>query len=130
MPIFVLIFYILQTRILMPYFQVKITHNPFCWLSIKSFDTEIWAYSAVLIYDDTDTSQKMTFSIKDFFSKCDQIWSFLRIWPHLLKIYLMENFIFCSVVLQFPVPNVGKICWTRPNLFVRITKDMVPLNTM
>ena len=130
MPIFVLIFYILQTRILMPYFQVKITHNPFCWLSIKSFDTEIWAYSAVLIYDDTDTSQKMTFSIKDFFSKCDQIWSFLRIWPHLLKIYLMENFIFCSVVLHFPVPNVGKICWTRPNLFVRITKDMVPLNTM
>ena len=69
MPIFVLIFYILQTRILIPYFQVKITHNPFCWLSIKSFDTEIWAYSAVLIYDDTDTSQKMTFSIKDFFSK-------------------------------------------------------------
>ena len=130
MPIFVLIFYILQTRILMPYFQVKITHNPFCWLSIKSFDTEIWAYSAVLIYDDTDTSQKMTFSIKDFFSKCDQICSFLRIWPHLLKIYLMENFIFCSVALQFPVPNVGKICWTRPNLFVRITKDMVPLNTM
>ena len=36
--------------------------------------------------------QKMQFSIKDFFSKCDQICSFLRIWSHLLKKSLMENF--------------------------------------
>ena len=41
--------------------------------------------------------QKMKFSIKDFFSKCDQIGSFLRIWSHLLKKSLMENFIFCAV---------------------------------
>ena len=41
--------------------------------------------------------QKMKFSIKDFFSKCDQIRSFLRIWSHLLKKSLMENFIFCAV---------------------------------
>ena len=31
------------------------------------------------------TAQKMKFSIKDFFSTCDQIRSFLRIWSHLLK---------------------------------------------
>ena len=31
------------------------------------------------------TAQKMKFSMKDFFSKCDQIRSFLRIWSHLLK---------------------------------------------
>ena len=32
------------------------------------------------------TTQKMKFSIKkDFFSKCDQIRNFLRIWLHLLK---------------------------------------------
>ena len=37
----------------------------------------------------------MKFSIQDFFSKCDQIRCFLRIWSHLLKKYLMENFIFC-----------------------------------
>ena len=43
------------------------------------------------------TSQKMNFSIKDFFSQCDQIRSFLRIWSHLLKKSLMENFIFCAV---------------------------------
>ena len=36
----------------------------------------------------------MKFSIKDFFSKRDQIRSFLRIWSHLLKKSLMENFIF------------------------------------
>ena len=32
-----------------------------------------------------DTAQKMKFSIKHFFSKCDQIRSFLRIWSRLLK---------------------------------------------
>ena len=39
----------------------------------------------------------MKFSIKDFFSKCDQIRSFLRIWLNLLKKSLMENFIFSVV---------------------------------
>ena len=39
----------------------------------------------------------MKFSIKDFFSKCDQIHRKLRIWLHLLKKSLMENFIFCAV---------------------------------
>ena len=38
----------------------------------------------------------MKFSIKDFFSKCDQILSFLRIWSQLLKKSLMEYFIFCA----------------------------------
>ena len=35
---------------------------------------------------------------KDFFSKCDQIRKKLRIWSHLLKKSLMENFIFCAVI--------------------------------
>ena len=39
----------------------------------------------------------MKFSIKDFFSKCDQIDSELQIWLQLLMEYLMENFIFCAV---------------------------------
>ena len=34
----------------------------------------------------------MKFSIKDFFSKCDQISRKLRIWSHLLKKSFMENF--------------------------------------
>ena len=43
------------------------------------------------------TAQKM-FSIKDFFSKCEQIRIFLRIWSHLLKKSLMKKFIFCAVI--------------------------------
>ena len=39
----------------------------------------------------------MNFSFKDFFRKCDQILKKLRIWSHLLKKSLMENFIFCAV---------------------------------
>ena len=34
-----------------------------------------------------DTAQKMKFSIKDLFSKCDQIRRKLQIWSHLLKKY-------------------------------------------
>ena len=41
----------------------------------------------------------MKSSIKDFFCKCDQIRSFLWIWPHLLKKSFMENFIFCAVLV-------------------------------
>ena len=39
----------------------------------------------------------MKFSSKDFFSKYDQIRRKLRIWSHLLKKFLMENFIFCAM---------------------------------
>ena len=43
------------------------------------------------------TAHKMKFSIKNFFGKCDQTHSFLRIWPRLLKKSLTENFIFGAV---------------------------------
>ena len=43
------------------------------------------------------TAQKMKFSIKDFFSKCDQIPRKLRVWSYLLKKSLLENFIFWAV---------------------------------
>ena len=38
----------------------------------------------------------MKLSIKDFYSKYEQIPGFLHIWSHLLKKSLMENFIFGS----------------------------------
>ena len=44
---------------------------------------------------------KMKFSIKEFFSKCDQIHRKLQIWSHLLKKSLMENFIFCGELRLF-----------------------------
>ena len=37
--------------------------------------------------------QKMNFSIKDFFSKCDQILGNLRIWSHLLKKSCMFKYV-------------------------------------
>ena len=45
-------------------------------------------------------AQKKKFSIKDFFNKFDQMRRLLRIWSHLLKKSLMENFIFCAVCLS------------------------------
>ena len=51
---------------------------------------------------------KMKFSIEDFFSKCVQILSFLRIWLHLLKKSLMENFIFVQYI--FPP---GRKCFSN-----------------
>ena len=45
-----------------------------------------------------NTIQKMKFSVKDFFSRCDQIYRKLQIWSRLLKKSLMENFIFCAVL--------------------------------
>ena len=45
----------------------------------------------------TNHCTKMKFSVKDFFSKCDQIRRKLQILSHLLKKSLMENLIFlCS----------------------------------
>ena len=60
------------------------------------------------------TAQKMKFPIKDFFSKCDQIRSFLRIWSHLLNKSLMENFIFCAVVARAGIA----ICKIKFNDFI------------
>ena len=43
-------------------------------------------------------TQKMKFSVKDFLSKCDQIWNLFRIWSHLLKQIINWKFhIFCSI---------------------------------
>ena len=49
---------------------------------------------------DVHCTKKMKISIKNFFSKCDQI----RIWSYLLKKSLMENFIF--------------LCSGRPGVFI------------
>ena len=57
-----------------------------------------------VVYFNYYTTQKTKFSIKNFLSKCDQIRSFLRIWSHLLKKSLMENFIFCAVLITQVAP--------------------------
>ena len=50
------------------------------------------------VFASNSLHKKMKFSIKDFFSKCDQIRRKLRIWSHLLKKSLVENFLFCAVL--------------------------------
>ena len=75
----------------------------------------------------------MKFASKDFFSKCDQIRRNLRIWSHLLKKSLMENYIFCAVIQYFSalirevviVIQVAKITinlYTTEHLDVSINK--------
>ena len=67
-------------------------------------------------------AQKMRFSIKDYFSKCDQIRRELRIWLYLLKKSSMKNFIFCALIeyLQATVSEydhgdiILNICNTSP----------------
>ena len=54
------------------------------------------------------TAQKMKFSIKHFFSKYDQIRSFLRIWSYLLKKFLMENSIFCAVPIVVKPTEINR----------------------
>ena len=67
------------------------------WQKLKSTRMVIYLltsfYQVLMIL----TAQKMKFAIKDFFSKCDQICSFMRIWSHLLKKSLMDKFIVCAV---------------------------------
>ena len=62
-------------------------------------------------------TQKMKFSIKDFFSKCGQISCFLRILSNLLKKSLMENFIFCVLSEKYslfiPAENIRMTVFSR-----------------
>ena len=54
----------------------------------------------------------MKFSITDFFSKCDQISRFLRIRAHVLKKFVMENFIFCARInwcFSFVTGNISPV---------------------
>ena len=53
------------------------------------------------------TAQKIKFSIKDFFSKYDQVRRKLRIWSHLMKKSLIENFIFCAELFEL---NISYLC--------------------
>ena len=52
------------------------------------------------VYKLISPAQKLKFSIKVFFSKCDQIHRKLRIWSHLLKKSLLEKFIFCVAYVK------------------------------
>ena len=65
----------------------------------------------------------MKFSIKDFFSKCDQIRIFLRIWSHLLKKSLRENFVFCDVISNIFGMSMNAPLSEHPNFSLCIPLD-------
>ena len=57
-----------------------------------------WLDDSKPLIINTLCKKELQLSNEDFFSKCNQIHNFLRIWSHLLKKSLMENFIFCAVL--------------------------------
>ena len=82
----------------------KICHHEQNFLFLESFDFIIsaaWTKQNLIfflnlniIFDVRVIAQKKKFYIKGFFSKCNQIRGELQIWSHLLKKFLMKNFIF------------------------------------
>ena len=83
----------------MPSLESNVSSKIF-YASIRSHIRFIPRITADLINMMKCYCTKMKFPVKDFFSKYDQIRSFLLIWPHLLKKSLMENFIFCAVPIH------------------------------
>ena len=70
-----------------------------------------WPFAAVSL-------RKIKSSIKHFFSKCDEIRRILRIWSHLLKKSLIENFIFCAVdLLPLCLTLTDNFKWTTFRIF-------------
>ena len=68
--------------------------------------TQNYSQALELLEIRNNTTQKMKFSFKDFFSKCDQICRKLQIWSQLLMKSLMENFIFVQCNSQiWEIPN-------------------------
>ena len=90
--------------------RVNLSTNKCCWIWYKGFWNYInaeksgnfrklrsaWFFKSAMreTTHKFSTAQKMKFSTKEFFSKCDQIHSFLPIWSQLLKKPLLETSFF------------------------------------
>ena len=72
------------------------------------------------------TAKKKKFSIKNLFSKCDEIRRKLRIWSHLPKKSLLENFIFCAVFAMY-YGDMKDLTGTFSFGFFIITKKFITL---
>ena len=72
----------------------------------------VFNFTFQIVFKDPHSTKKK-FTIKDFFSKCDKICSFLWIWSHLPKKSLMENFIYCAV------PTVSNKCKNVPPVLLK-----------
>ena len=61
----------------------------------------------------------MKFPIKDFFSKCDQFRTSLRIWPYLLKKPLNGKLPFLCIDVIFCAPEVTRSNVKQRNVILR-----------
>ena len=85
--------------------SVKYQTSRACWtlVNIKSWSPFQLCCVGIKFLN---TAQKI--SIKYFFSKCDQIRRKMRIWSHLLKKSLTENFIFLLCKIKWNHQNMKK----------------------
>ena len=82
------------------------------WELSTSTQFLVFNFTFQIVFKDPHSTKKK-FTIKDFFSKCDKICSFLWIWSHLPKKSLMENFIYCAV------PTVSNKCKNVPPVLLK-----------
>ena len=76
-------------------------------VQILVFQTYFSPSKMILVDMPKPLHKKIKIFIKDFFSKCDQIWTLRQTWSHLLKKSIMENFIFlCSEVCQLKMKHI------------------------
>ena len=76
--------------------QSKSPYSVQMWENADQKYSKYWKYLGSVLIEIRTRSTAQKFSIKYFFSKCDQICSLLWIGSHFLKESLMENFIFCG----------------------------------
>ena len=127
-------FILIWIKVLFPYFYIHLAKATRCFVChilpyaislCKSvlreygffINSKVWFMS---------TAHKMKFSSNNFFSQCDEICSFLRIWSHSLKKYLMENFILCVLKADSNlIKNTGNIqIESFPTMINRIMKSV------
>ena len=101
-------------------YRERVFINNWCKIYVKSRKLNVLD---PFIKNPLSIAQKMMFSMKDFFSKCHQIRSFLRIWSHLLNKSLIENFIFCAMKFCFIIVAFGKILLVQTQIYVEMIRN-------
>ena len=121
---------LLYFKIVESFFSQNFCTQKFSYMArlsrVGPFPCKLWArleqspeiYSRLLY--NAITAQKMKFSIKDFFNKCEQIRKKPRIWSHVLKKSLIENFIFCMVNNLFAQIKINQFFYLNTIHFVTV----------
>ena len=72
----------------------------------------VWDSLRLTIWSKYELHKKWSFLLR-IFNKCDQICRKLRIWSHLLKKSIMENSIFCAVMILIPIHHLSFLIVTK-----------------